>query len=153
MSEAEAQATLQTEGRALRGSEAAAVLESRAFMRAVQVIAAGYAREAQSAKGPDEAWQAVLRARALGDVIKHLQATVVDGRHAEGEISKLDEAERDTANLEDNREEFASSYMTRASEARSKFLSDLKQGAQVIREDRAAQAAADAAAKEASDAG
>lgn len=115
------------EQRARRGEQAGALLEHGVFARAVAAVAARYADEARTAKSQEEAWQAILRARALGDVIQLLRAQVADGRAAEAEAQRSAEPELSSAEaITVGRED----YVSRATAARREFLARLHEAAQ-----------------------
>lgn len=115
--------SIDQEKRIARGAQAGALLESPIFKAAVAAVVQRYAQEAQAAKNADEGWQAILRNRALRDVVDHLRAVNVDGLAAEKEQIA---AEREPSPAERIASGAAgASYVDKANAARQKFMADL----------------------------
>lgn len=80
----------ETQERITRGAQAASLISGGVFLGAVVAVSARYAAEARDAKTKDDAWEAVLRARALSDVMTHLRAQMADGHAAEAALPEIE---------------------------------------------------------------
>ena len=129
--------TSDSEERIRRGAEAAGLLAGGVFLAAVVAISAKYAAEARDAKTKDEAWEAVIRARALNDVMNHLRAQIMDGRAAQAAVPTTEApVVMAAAGVE-------LPYQERANHARHAFLANLKAKAEQVRDAEAASILAD----------